>query len=622
MSGDWIPLALPAALRSHFPQARLVSMGGATEASIWSIDYPIGDVAADWRSIPYGRPLANQQWYVLDERMQPRPPGVPGRLWIGGIGVARGYWRRPALSAQRFVPNPLPLSLAGLADDAGDVLRRGASLLYDTGDMGLYRADGTLEFLGREDHQVKLNGYRVELGEIESVLQQHPSIAAAAVAVHGRPPSLTAYIVPALPTAGDAAADTENLHSPLDRLDFKQQHRGWPASTGDAGIALPGGDDPAPAIRRQSHRRFSARRIAFADLGRWLSALRAHTVAGAPLPKLRYPSAGTTYPVQAWLEVKADRIEGLAAGWYVYHPGEHRLLPVTAPASDAAHYGPNRAVHEGSAFSLFLIARRSAIEPLYGERARELALIEAGHMAQLLMEEAAQAGLGLTPAAGRGLPDVAALLGLDDDHLPLYGLLGGAVDSDWHARWMALDRPAAGSATLDQALSAWLRERLPAYMVPARIQLMAALPLSANGKVDRKALPEPGAGGEREHVAPRNALEAGVVALWQEVLAVDRVGVDDDFFALGGHSLIAMQLMAKLRERYAVDLTLARMLGALTPATQAALIAELQAAATHAGDADEDRIQRSDAPPAVDGLSDDAVDAMLADMMAAQDRPA
>ncbi|WP_018410094.1 non-ribosomal peptide synthetase [Methyloversatilis thermotolerans] len=622
MSGDWIPLALPAALRSHFPQARLVSMGGATEASIWSIDHPIGDVDPDWRSIPYGRPLANQQWYVLDERMQPRPPGVPGRLWIGGIGVARGYWRRPELSAQRFVPNPLPLSLAGLPDDADDVLRRGASLLYDTGDMGLYRADGTLEFLGREDHQVKLNGYRVELGEIESVLQQHPSIAAAAVAVHGRPPSLTAYIVPALPSAGDGTADGENLHSPLDRLDFKQQHRGWPASTGDAGIALAGGDDAAAAICRQSHRRFSARRIAFADFGRWLSALRAHTVTGAPLPKLRYPSAGTTYPVQAWLEVKADRIEGLAAGWYVYHPGEHRLLPVAAPASDAAHYGPNRAVHEGSAFGLFLIARRSAIEPLYGERARDLALIEAGHIAQLLMEEASLADLGLTPVAGRGLPDVAALLDLDDDHLPLYGLLGGAVDTDWHARWQALDRPAAGSATLDQALTGWLRERLPAYMVPARIQLMAALPLSANGKVDRKALPEPGTGGARQHVAPRSELEAGIVALWQELLAVDRVSVDDDFFALGGHSLIAMQLMARLRERYAVDLTLARMLGALTPATQAALIAGLQAAAPAHEGRDDERIERADELSALDGLSDDAVDALLADMMAAQDRPA
>lgn len=96
MSGDWIPLDLPRRIRAVAPEAKLFSLGGATEASIWSILYPIGDVLPEWKSIPYGRPMRNQRFHVLNARLEACPDGVPGDLYIGGVGLAREYWRDAA----------------------------------------------------------------------------------------------------------------------------------------------------------------------------------------------------------------------------------------------------------------------------------------------------------------------------------------------------------------------------------------------------------------------------------------------------------------------------------------------------------------------------------------------
>ncbi|MDQ1743193.1 MAG: hypothetical protein QOE23_1532, partial [Pseudonocardiales bacterium] len=169
LSGDWIPLSLPDRFRRLAPGAQIHSLGGATEASIWSIAYPIGEVEPGWRSIPYGRAMANQQFYVLDDALRPRPTWVPGQLYIGGVGLALGYWRDEDRTAASFVVHPVT-----------------GERLYRTGDLGRWLPDGTIEFLGREDGQVKVNGYRVELGEIEAALEAHPAVRAAAVRVWGQ----------------------------------------------------------------------------------------------------------------------------------------------------------------------------------------------------------------------------------------------------------------------------------------------------------------------------------------------------------------------------------------------------------------------------------------------------
>jgi pyochelin synthetase len=185
LSGDWIPLALPDEIRGLSGGIEIVSLGGATEASIWSIFHPIGAIDPEWKSIPYGRPLANQTFQVLNQRLEPCPIWVPGDLYIGGIGLAQGYWHDAARTAASFLVHPAT-----------------GERLYKTGDLGRYLPGGIIEFLGRDDFQVKINGFRIELGEIEAALRQHPDVREM-VAVAAGPArehqQLAAYVVPARP---------------------------------------------------------------------------------------------------------------------------------------------------------------------------------------------------------------------------------------------------------------------------------------------------------------------------------------------------------------------------------------------------------------------------------------
>jgi amino acid adenylation domain-containing protein len=181
MSGDWIPVTLPDLIRRVLPGAAVWSLGGATEASIWSIWYPVEKTDPQWTSIPYGVPMRNQQFHVLDGQLRPRPAWVPGQLYIGGDGLARGYHARGDLTRASFIRHPAT-----------------GERLYRTGDLGRYRPDGVIEFLGREDSQVKVQGYRIELGEIETALSHCDGVRAAVVQAVGDrqgPKRLVAYVV-------------------------------------------------------------------------------------------------------------------------------------------------------------------------------------------------------------------------------------------------------------------------------------------------------------------------------------------------------------------------------------------------------------------------------------------
>ncbi len=175
-------MSLPDQIRALSHQTKVISLGGATEASIWSILFPIEEVAPDWKSIPYGRAMANQQVHVLDKALEPCPVGVRGQLYIGGIGLARGYWRDEQKTRVSFISHP-----------------RTGERLYRTGDLGRYLRDGNIEFLGREDSQVKIRGFRIELGEIESVLAGHPAVREVVMVVREDVPGdkrLVAYLIP------------------------------------------------------------------------------------------------------------------------------------------------------------------------------------------------------------------------------------------------------------------------------------------------------------------------------------------------------------------------------------------------------------------------------------------
>lgn len=184
LSGDWIPAGLPDRIRECFgDDVAITSMGGATEASIWSIAYPIPRGTAGWASIPYGRALDNQSVVVLDAQLADCPPLVTGELYIGGIGLAREYWADPVRTAERFIVHPVS-----------------GERLYRTGDLGRWLPSGRIEFLGRVDNQVKIRGYRIELNEIDTTLRSAPGVREAVSTVivdeQGHQ-HLVSYVVPA-----------------------------------------------------------------------------------------------------------------------------------------------------------------------------------------------------------------------------------------------------------------------------------------------------------------------------------------------------------------------------------------------------------------------------------------
>ncbi|MBX7222933.1 MAG: amino acid adenylation domain-containing protein [Blastocatellia bacterium] len=195
LSGDWIPVPLPDAVRSVFHNARVISLGGATEATVWSNFYPIQNVDPAWPSIPYGRPMRNARYYVLDEQYQPCPVGIPGDLYISGVCLALGYIGEPQLTAEKFLPHPhSPIP--------GD-------RIYKTGDRARFKADGNLEFLGRIDQQVKIRGYRIELGEIEVALNQHPAVRDTVVTAREDEPRVKRLVAYVIPQSGQTPAVTE-----------------------------------------------------------------------------------------------------------------------------------------------------------------------------------------------------------------------------------------------------------------------------------------------------------------------------------------------------------------------------------------------------------------------------
>lgn len=184
LGGDWIPLPTAAALARRFPAATLVSVGGPTETTLWNIWYEVGRLDPAWRSVPYGRPLANTRYHVLDSALRDRPEGVVGEMYCSGPGLARGYLGDPEATAAAFVTHP-----------------RTGERLYRTGDLGRYGPDGVLEFAGRRDGQVQIAGRRVEPAEVEAALAALPGVARAAVVPVRRTDrpgnrGLAAYVVP------------------------------------------------------------------------------------------------------------------------------------------------------------------------------------------------------------------------------------------------------------------------------------------------------------------------------------------------------------------------------------------------------------------------------------------
>jgi amino acid adenylation domain-containing protein len=189
--GEAVSARHVALARERLPEARMVHAYGPAESTVYATTYDLAAPPAGGRTIPVGSPIANTLAFLLDREMEPVPVGMPGELYIGGEGLARGYMTRPDLTAERFLPSPFG----------------GGGRLYRTGDLMRWLPDGNLEFVGRADDQVKIRGHRIEPGEVEAALRGHPAVREAVVLARPVPTGgrrLAAYVVPEGTAAGTA----------------------------------------------------------------------------------------------------------------------------------------------------------------------------------------------------------------------------------------------------------------------------------------------------------------------------------------------------------------------------------------------------------------------------------
>jgi pyochelin synthetase len=700
LSGDWIPVSLPNQIRHLIPSVELVSLGGATEAAIWSIFFPIGKVPADWRSIPYGKPLTNQTFQVLDAALRPCPEWVTGELHIGGAGLARGYLADDAKTAERFIRHP----------DTGE-------RLYRTGDLGRYLGDGTIEFLGRKDFQVKIRGHRIELAEIEAALLAHPGVAQAVVLVDGDrfERRLAAFVTPQdvgafcrIGETGLPFGNTTTIESGVQPMDgallsaaLAAKARQMRKEIDAVGIVdLARRLDEAAlqsmmwALRQQAlftgredwhslDEIQAAARVAPPHrrlVRRWLRALQDNGLIDGDQTTGRYRAA---------CSVDADRLE---AAWRRVDELQHefdtphllqyfrtsaRHLPELLRGEQNAvrllfpdgRFDVQEAAYAGNALTRYLnrlmaaVIRQAASEP---SSPRPLRVLEIGagtggasaelivaladldidytftDLSQFLLDRARERfsdypwvrygrfdlnedyrrqgfvansfdvvvcanvlhyarNIDVTLARIKELlrpGGMLVALEMTRDHYQILTSLEflldtGAADFEdtrrmgdatlfGRAQLLELMRTAGAEDTIclpeeDDQLSqiglhmfaarfksnrarlelnemrAYVAERLPEYMLPARLQIVDRLPLSPNGKVDRKTLQSwllesaetPAAGVSS---APRGELEQQLAAVWADALGCERIGRDENFFDLGGDSLLAARLARRIPE--------------------------------------------------------------------------
>jgi amino acid adenylation domain-containing protein len=649
ISGDWIALSLPERLLHTAPDCRFLALGGATEAAIWSNIFPVTAVDPDWRSIPYGYPLGNQRWRVVNHANADCPDWVEGELLIGGAGLARGYLGDAAMTAARFP------QLEG-------------ERWYRTGDRGRYWPDGTLEFLGRLDTQMKLRGHRIEAGEVEQALQMLPGVDQATVSLwhDGVTPRLMAAVAPLTP----AAAEQCEPFNPNDAQRSLLQYESAIAEQ----ILIELLQLPAEAGVIWQVQSLQPDEKGRQILQLWLSWLQSRALlqpqgtAYIATEKLAAASATSQPAIPLIMEARKRYANWRAMLRGVQDNAALLTDAIFSPASLSASDDETRQwllqlalhiqnMHRQGGTPIHIVeingacGQHSAVllahlpqgsihytllesAPLALEQAR-VRLANSGHhidfmlLNELYLTETLQHSADIVLAANalhryaqplHGLIAARQLLKPDGELwmmerqclTPLArvsaGLLAGGYGSSgkdplrtgsvWQQRAQGTgfqpisvnDHGLASTLTLSQSHShtlaenwpSLLAERLPKAMVPERLVLLTHLPLTANGKVDRKRLQALYDNLPKQQQQDKLSHTEGQLAqLWCALLGIaPGIGRQQGFFELGGDSLLATRLINSIRDEFAVEMALRKIFNAPSLEAMAAEIEAQQAAAT------------------------------------------
>jgi amino acid adenylation domain-containing protein/FkbM family methyltransferase len=594
--GEALPVAVAARFYSRL-DAELVNLYGPTESSIDATYYActreaLAGPLQGHATVPIGRPLSNVYVYIMDERREPVPCGIAGELHIGGAGLARGYLSRPDLTAEKFVPDPFS--------------REPGARLYKTGDLARYSPDGNIEFLGRLDHQVKVRGFRIELGEIEAVLMQHPQVRMGVVTVREDEPGeqrLVAYVVPQK-GAGEQEQELYQLPNDLrvahlnkNETDVLYKEVFEDESYLRHGVTL--SDDSCVFDVGANIGMFSlfvqqrwprAQVYAFEPIPTTYEVLRAnvnlHGLNVKPyncgLSERSGAATFTFYPrmsamsgmyadagedeqlTRAFMGNQDDRLASFADELL---EGRFTAETFRCPLKTVSEV--IRENHIERIDLLKLDVEKSELDVLRGIADEDWPRIK-----QLVLEVHDEGGrlqeiTGLLQSRGFDVVcEQDALLA----HTSLYNLYAlhpsraeasngtGAAEAGRIIESEAGQSPAGTQSNLSvSGLRRYLKEKLPEYMIPSAFVMLDALPLLPNGKVDRRALPAPEAVRpelEQEFVSPRTPVEEVLAAIWSQILGIERVGIHDNFFDLGGHSLLVTQVVTRARASFKIELPL------------------------------------------------------------------
>jgi amino acid adenylation domain-containing protein/FkbM family methyltransferase len=578
-------------LRRHAPRARIINEYGPTETVVGCCVFEASQTAPETANdVPIGSPIANTTAYVLDGEGHLLPPGRAGELFIGGAGVARGYCGRPDLTAERFVPD----SLGGTPGQR----------IYRTGDRARLNRQGQLEYLGRRDGQIKLRGHRIELGEIRSVLASHSAIGECIVALKGNENArrLVAYIRPRpayrrlprpdrlylLPNGLEIAHQNANETAYLYAHVFESE------SYLAEGIQLPPGAcvvDVGANIGMFSllvlNRCADARIFAF-----------------EPIPRiyenLRYNVQGALTQVRTF-RTALGRTNGAES--FTYYPLYSMMSGRTRDADAAGDLEMLRKylANERLADRPSAVSSRSAVNTLLEERfdkefvectTRRLSGVIAeeriAHI-DLLKIDVQRAELDVLigiSAEDWELIDQIVMEVHDDPHGPTAGRLGAIREllqqqgfrvnwkqnpllrgTDLYDLWAIrpkcsrAGRPGCqppewlrGGALADE-LMRLAKAKLPVYMTPSAVVAVDEFPLTPNGKIAENALPDPESA-RPSYVPPNTPAEEIVAGIWSDILGTGRISTDEDFFAIGGHSLLAMQVVSRICEAFSIAVSI------------------------------------------------------------------